>query len=272
MKTSLTGKIALITGGASGIGKLVSFGLGKLGCRIIAWDINSESLETFSREAKALGIDVTTMVCDVSRRGDIYLNANLILKDFGKVDILVNNAGIVSGKTLLETSDEKIEKTFAVNTLASFWTVKAFLPKMIERNAGHIVTISSASGLIGVKGLADYSASKFAVFGFHEALRMELRKDKMKIKTTIVCPFYTSTGLFQGVKTRFPLLLPILKPEYVAGQIVKAIKKGRKRLIMPKFAYSIFLLRFFPVGFFDAVADFFGISSSMDDFTGRTHG
>lgn len=78
-----------------------------------------------------------------------------------RADILVNNAGIVSGKSLLENSDEMIAKTFEVNTVSMFWTVKAFLPKMIERNSGHIVTLSSASAYTGVVGLADYAASKW---------------------------------------------------------------------------------------------------------------
>ena len=157
----------------------------------------------------------------------------------------------------------------AVNALASFWTVKAFLPAMLERGRGQIVTVASAAGIVGVTGLADYSASKFAAFGFNEALRMELRKRRSPVKTLIVCPFFVDTGLFEGVRTRIPLLLPILKQDYVVKRITGAILKGKKRLVLPFFVYSVWILRLFPVGFMDAVADFFGISSSMDHFTGR---
>jgi all-trans-retinol dehydrogenase (NAD+) len=159
----------------------------------------------------------------------------------------------------------------AVNAMAAFWTTKAFLPAMIEGREGHIVTVASAAGIVGVPGLADYSASKFASIGFAEAIRMELRKLDSPVRTTIVCPFFIDTGLFEGVKSRFPLILPILKQDYVAERILAAIAKGKKRLVLPLFVYSVWLLRLFPVGFLDAMADFFGVSSTMDEFKGRKH-
>jgi len=269
MKQNLKGKTAVITGGASGLGRLVSLDLARRGVRVIAWDLAQSALDALVADAQAFGGDVVPAVVDVSDKAAVYAAAGKILADRGLVDILVNNAGIVSGKNLLETSDEKIEKTFQVNVLAHFWTVKAFLPAMIAQNTGHILTISSAAGLIGVCGLSDYSASKFAVFGFNESLRMELRKMKSRVRTTIVSPFYTNTGLFAGVKTMIPLLLPILEPEVVAGRIVKAIVKGQKRVITPRFVYVALPLRILPVGFFDVVSDICGISSSMDHFTGR---
>jgi all-trans-retinol dehydrogenase (NAD+) len=267
---SIRDKLALVTGGASGIGRLVALGLAERGARVVAWDINENALEVISNEAAKLKLPIAAMRCDISDRAEVYRQAAKVRELFGRVDILVNNAGIVSGKKLLDTPDEKIEKTMAVNVLAQFWTVKAFLPAMIEKGQGHIVTVASAAGLIGVTGLADYSASKFASFGFDEALRMELRKQHSRVRTTIVCPFFVDTGLFAGVKTKVPFLLPILKPERVAEKIVGAIAKGKKRVIMPPFVYSVFFLRLLPVGALDAIADFFGISSSMDDFKGRT--
>lgn len=263
-------RIAVVTGGASGIGKLVAFGLAKKGARVIIVDLNPATLQSAEGLAASGNLPLTGMVCDVSDREAVYRLAGEIGKTFGPVDILVNNAGIVSGKSLLETSDDRIIKTMEVNTLSNFWTLKAFLPSMIERNSGHIVTISSVAGLIGVTGLADYSASKFAVFGLHEALRTELRRQKTKIATTVVCPLFINTGMFDGVQTRFPLLLPIMTSEYAAGRILKAIVKSNKRLIMPRFVYSIFLLRLLPVGVMDALVDFFGANHAMDQFKGRT--
>lgn len=168
----------------------------------------------------------------------------------------MNNAGIVSGKKLLENSDRMIQKTFEVNTVSHFWTLKvstqrhrivalaapltatgvqAFLPDMIERNHGHIVTIASASAFIGVSGLCDYSASKWAVFGMEESLRFELQKTgKTGVKTTCVCPFYINTGMFDGVKSRLGPLLPILEPDYVASMIVQAVKRDQKLLCLPR--------------------------------------
>jgi all-trans-retinol dehydrogenase (NAD+) len=262
-------KIVLITGAASGIGRLMALDFARRGARTVAWDINGEALDGLENEARREGLSIRGMTCDAADREAVYRQARALQEELGVPEILINNAGVVSGSSLLETPDEKILKTFAVNALAPFWTCKAFLPAMLERNSGHIVNIASAAGIIGVTGLADYSASKFAVFGFDEAIRMELRRRKSAVRTTVVCPFFIDTGMFQGVQTRFPLLLPILKSEYVARRIVRGVLKNRWRLIMPFFVYSVFWLRIFPTGFFDAVADFFGISHSMDHFSGR---
>jgi all-trans-retinol dehydrogenase (NAD+) len=262
-------KIVLITGGASGIGRLTGLNLARLGAKVLVWDLNAQNITKLEEEARAESLFIKGWTCDVSNRDDVYNKAEIIKAEIGLVDILINNAGVVSGSTFLKTTDEKILKTMDINTNAHFWTAKAFLPSMIERNNGHFVTISSAAGIIGVTGLADYSASKFAVFGFHEAIRMELRRLKSRVQSTIVCPFFIDTGMFQGVKTRFSFLLPILKPEYAAKRICKAIIKNKKRLIMPRFVYAVYFIRLLPVGLFDFISDFFGISNSMDDFTGR---
>jgi len=266
---SIQGKTAVITGGASGIGRLLAFGLAKQGAKVVAWDIDEAALARLEAEAKEGGLDIHGIRCDVSNRAEVYARATETAERFGRVWLLVNNAGIVSGKRFLDTPDERIEKLMSINTMAAFWTTKAFLPAMIEARDGHLVTIASAAGIIGTTGLADYCASKSAVIGFTESLRMELRKTGSPVRTTIVCPFFIDTGLFEGVKTRFSLLLPILKQDYVAKRILGAILKGKKRLVLPLFVYLVWVLRLFPVGFLDVMADFFGISNTMDDFTGR---
>jgi all-trans-retinol dehydrogenase (NAD+) len=262
-------KLVLITGGSSGIGRLMCLEFAELGGKVIAWDLNRDALDTLEEEGKRRGFFIKGMACDVSDREAVYRQAAALMKEYGPVDVLINNAGVVSGKTFLETPDEKMLRTMEVNILAHFWTGKAFLPSMLERNSGHIVTIASAAGIIGVRGLADYSASKFAAFGFNEALRMELRRLKSPVRTTVVCPFFINTGMFDGVKSKVPFLLPILKQEYVARRIVKGVLKNSKRIIMPALVYSVFLGRLFPAGALDALADFLGISSAMDAFTGR---
>jgi all-trans-retinol dehydrogenase (NAD+) len=265
----INGKTALVTGGASGIGRLMAFEFARRGARVAVWDLAAPALKKLEAEAAGRGLAVTGMVCDISDRAAVYRRAKGLVKKLGPVDLLINNAGVVSGKTLLETPDEKIQKTFDVNVFPLFWTAKAFLPSMIERKTGHIVTIASAAGLIGVRGLADYCASKFAAVGFDESLRMELRRIKSPVKTTVVCPFFIDTGMFRGVKTRFPLLLPILKSEDAVKRIVRAVLGDRKRLVIPPFANAVLLLRALPPGILDAAAGFFGISHSMDQFKGR---
>jgi all-trans-retinol dehydrogenase (NAD+) len=247
----------------------MAFDFAERGARVVIWDLNQGALNQAETEAAEKNLSIRAMICDVSNREDVYRRAESLIREIGPVDILINNAGVVSGRPMLETPDDLIEKTMRVNSHALFWTAKAFLPKMIERNSGHIVTIASAAGLIGVRGLADYCASKFAAYGFNESVRMELRRIKSRVRTTVVCPFFIDTGMFSGVKTRFPLLLPILKSSYAAKKIVSAVLKNKEQLIMPRFANTLFVLRLFPPALVDMAADFFGINHAMDEFKGR---
>lgn len=265
----LAGKAVLITGGASGVGRLMAKQAAERGARLIVLDRDAEGLESLSAELAAGGHQAHTYVCDLAERDAIAATATRVLRDCGRVDVLINNAGIVSGKLLLDLSSTEIERTLAVNTLALFWTTRAFLPAMIERNDGHVVTIASAGGIVGVPRLTDYCASKFAAVGFDESLRVELRSQGLQVRTTVVCPFYISTGMFAGVQTRFPWLLPILRPDYVARRIVDGIEKGHRRIVMPRFVYVSWLARLLPIAAFDAVMRFFGITTGMDQFTGR---
>ncbi len=268
---NLKNKKVLITGAGSGIGRLLSMHFADEGAELALWDINKNNLDKVSGEIKNTGGKALAYVCDVSDKNAVYKTAAKVKKDIGKIDILINNAGVVSGKPFLECTDEEIIRTMNVNIISHFWTVRSFLPDMIKAGSGHIVTISSAAGLIGVSSLADYCASKFAAFGFDESIRMELRKQKIKgVKTTCVCPFYINTGMFDGVKSRFSFILPIYEEKKAAFKIFTAIKKERPVLRMPWIVNTIPLLRIFPASFLDFAADLLGVSSSMDEFRGRS--
>jgi len=268
--TEIAGRHVLVTGGASGIGRLVAHRMAALGGRISLWDVRREALDAVVSELEKGGPEPARgFRCDVSRREEVYRVAEETRAAGGPVDILVNNAGVVSGRPLLELPDDKIEATFAINALGLFWTTKAFLPAMVERGRGHLVTIASASALIGVARLSDYAASKWAAMGFDESLRAELRKTAPAIRTTVVCPYYIDTGMFRGVKSRFPLLLPILREDDVAARIVRAIQREQRQLMLPPLVRLVPLLRILPVGAFDWVASFLGINASMDAFEGR---
>ncbi len=269
--TDFKDKNILITGGASGIGRQMALMIAAEKGHVIIWDIDKEKMQNVENEIKKSGGFASSYFCDLSVRKNIYETAEIVKKEHGVVDVLINNAGIVTGKPFLELSDELIEKAFAVNTLAYFWTVKAFLPDMIKQNSGHIVTISSAGGLIGVNRLSDYCASKFAVFGFDESLRMEFKARRLNIKTTVVCPYYINTGMFEGVKTRFPSILPIIDEKEASRKIVKSIKKDKPRLFIPPIVYTVPLLRCLPVCVFDWVASFLGINKSMEEFKGKAN-
>jgi all-trans-retinol dehydrogenase (NAD+) len=271
--SAIAGKNVLITGGASGMGRLVARRVAALGGNLVLWDVNPDNLERVRAEAeRASGRPALAHVCDVSDRAQVYETANRVKASIGPLDILVNSAGVVTGAPFLELPDEKVELTFGVNALALFWTAKAFLPDMIARNSGHLVTIASASGYVGVANLADYSASKWAAIGFDESLRAELRKTAPGVRTTVVCPYYVDTGMFKGVRSRFPRLLPILKEERVADRIVSAIQRNKQRVVMPPLVHLVPLLRPLPVALFDAVNDFLGVNVSMERFVGRRNG
>lgn len=267
--SQIAGSTVLITGGGLGIGRLMALKMAALGARLVIWDINPANLAGVAEELTRAGREVFAYQVDVSDRQAVYDAARRTLAEAGPVHILVNNAGIVSGKPFMECSDHQIERTLQVNTLALFWVTKAFLPQMLENRRGHLVTISSAGGILGTPGLADYSASKFAAFGFDEALRGEFKKRRLPIRTTVVCPFFIDTGMFAGVKTKYPFLLPILKEGYAADRIIGAIRRDKARLWMPPLVYTVPLLRALPVPLMDWIARFLGVTESMDEFKGR---
>jgi all-trans-retinol dehydrogenase (NAD+) len=270
--TTIGSRHVLVTGAASGIGRLVARKTAVLGATVTLWDIDKARLSEVTAEIAAAGGDVRGFTCDVSDRQAVARVAAETTAASGPVDILINNAGIVIGKFLLDLTDEQIERTFKVNALALFWVTRAFLPTMIERGHGHVVTLASAAGLLGAPKQTDYGASKHAAVGFDEALRLELRRLAPGVMTTVVCPYYIDTGMFAGAKSRFPWLLPILKEEAVADRIVRAVQLNRRQVIMPLMVRSIPLMRLLPVAVLDWVVDFLGVSASMDDFTGRGGG
>lgn len=269
--TAIHNKHVLVTGAASGIGRLLALGCATLGATVTIWDLDAESAGRAAAEAEELGAaGAWAYTCDVGDREQVYARAEEVRAAAGDPDVLVNNAGIVNGRPLLELPDERIEKTFAVNTLALFWTAKAFLPRMKDRGSGHIVTVASAAGMIGTARETDYAASKFAAVGFNEALRQELRHSAPGVRTTVVCPYYVDTGMFKGVKSRFPRLLPVLREQEVADRILRAVQKNEPLVQMPFMVSSLPALRLLPVWAFDQLADFFGLNNAMDSFTGRS--
>lgn len=265
----ITGQIVLLTGGGSGIGRLMALKLAQLGAVVVTWDINTTGNEETVAMIKKEGGKAVAYTVDMSSREQIYAAAEKVKQEVGKVDILVNNAGIVSGSSLLDTPDQKIIKTFEVNTLAHFWTLKAFLPAMIEKKAGHVVNIASLAGHSGTNKLVDYCASKFAAVGLDEAFRVELFVQGLadSIKTTVVCPYYISTGMFSGVQSK---VIPILRPEYVAERAVASILTNTEVCLLPAWTFTLIALKaVVPTRAFLLLSQSFGLNCSMDQFTGR---
>lgn len=268
--TQLAGANVVVTGGGSGIGRLMAAGMVERGSRVAIWDLDptaaAEAAEELTRRGPGRADPYT---CDVTDRAAVFEAAERTAAGTGPVDVLVNNAGVVSGNWLTELTEAQVRRTFEVNTLALYWTTQAMLPGMTERRRGHVVTIASASSLVGVAKLSDYAASKWAAMGFDESLRVELRRQGSPVRTTVVCPFYIDTGMFRGVKSRFPKLLPILEPGYVAERVVRAVEADRSRLYLPPTVGLGHLMRFLPIAAFDRLNDELGVNRSMDDFVGR---
>lgn len=265
-KVSLSGARALITGGASGLGRQLAVQAATKGSHVIIWDMNLASANKVVDEIRASGGSAEAHQVDITDREAV----NKLALKVGAIDVLFNNAGVVSGDWFLDLDPSSIERTYNVNVLSLYWMTQAFLPAMVQANSGCVVTISSASGLLGVAKLTDYSASKFAAFGFMESLRSELRMKRSSVNTLTVCPNYIGTGMFDGVQTRFSWLLPILDEQKVAAKILKSVEKGKAQLVMPRFVNVIPITRILPVRAFDAVSDFFGVNRTMDHFRGRS--
>lgn len=264
-KVSLNGSRLLVTGGASGLGRQLALQSAAKGAHVIIWDLNKAEAEKVVSEIAKAGGSAESHQIDITDRDAVM---ELAVK-VGVVDVLVNNAGVVSGDWFLDLDPVAIERTYRVNVLALYWVTAAFLPAMIQNNSGCVATISSASGLLGVAKLTDYAASKFAAFGMMESLRSELRMKKSSVNTLTVCPHYIGTGMFDGVRTKFPLLLPILEEAKVAAKILRSIEKGKAMLVLPKFVHVIPIVRALPIRVFDRITDFFGVNHTMDDFRGR---
>jgi all-trans-retinol dehydrogenase (NAD+) len=267
--TKLAESTILITGAASGLGRLMALGCAERSAQLVLWDRDGAGLAALHNELPN-GPRIHLETVDLTDRDAIRNAVARTLAAGFEVDVLINNAGVVTGKPLLETSDADLERSFAVNALAPIRATRAFLPGMLARKRGHIVTVASAAGIVGTAKLVDYCASKHAAVGFDEALRLELKRIDAPVRTTVVCPYYIDTGMFAGVKTRFPWLLPIMQPESVARRILRAVERNEQRLILPWFVYSAFLVKVLPVPVFDWLLGFFGISKSMDEFKGRS--
>uniref|UniRef100_A0A8C5NQ74 RDHE2 dehydrogenase n=1 Tax=Junco hyemalis TaxID=40217 RepID=A0A8C5NQ74_JUNHY len=271
-KKNVSGEIVLITGAGSGIGRLLAVKFASLGATVVLWDINQEGLKCTVGLVKEKGAGrVHSYVCDCSKRQDIYRVADQVKKEVGDVSILINNAGVVVGKRFLDSPDSLVEKTMEVNTMAHFWTYKAFLPAMIAANHGHLVSIASCAGLCGTSQASDYCASKFAAVGFAESIDIEMRSlRKTGVKTTIVCPYVINTGMFDGVKSKWPRVIANLDPEYVAERIVSAVRQNQEVVLMPRIAYLLpFLKSFLPVKALLLLLDYFGLDDMMNTFKGR---
>lgn len=265
----LKNKKLLITGGASGIGKIMARKSLERGVsHLVIWDINEEGLSKTKEEFSKFGILISIYKVDVSNLDEIKINAQKVRTEVGKIDVLINNAGIVVGKYFHENTHQDIQKTMLINSNALMHVTLEFLPEMMKENSGAICNIASSAGLISNPKMAVYAASKWAVNGWSDSLRLEMEQLKKNISVTTIMPFYINTGMFDGVQSK---LIPILEPEPTAEKIIKSIENKRKILAMPLPYWFIRLSQgILPLPIFDWVMDHvFGVYDTMKYFKGR---
>jgi len=267
--TDLKGKLALVTGAAMGMGKDLSAKLLAAGCRVALVDVNAWELATTAKELSSGG-ECRPYTCDISDRKAVAHLAKKVKKEMGPVDILVNNAGIVRARELVDLDEKAIEMTIAINLTAQFWTCKAFLPDMIERNQGQIVNYASAGGILAIPNLSAYCASKFGVIGFSDALRQEMRKHRYNIGVTYICPNTVNTGMFKGSK--MVAGTSMLSAHQVNTTVIQAIKKNRAMVAVPsapvKFVTPLMKV-LLPIKAMDWLNALLGMDRANDSWTGR---
>jgi all-trans-retinol dehydrogenase (NAD+) len=266
---NLSGAIVLITGAAMGMGTLYARRAVAEGATVVLWDVNAPLLADVAAQ---LGPTARPYVVDLSDQNDIARAAALVREEVGDPVVLINNAGIVRGKLFVDHEPESdIELTMRINAIAPMLVAREFLPAMIaNRGECRIVNIASAAGLIANPRMSVYAASKWAVVGWSESLRLELALGgSPHVKVTTVCPSFITTGMFAGA--RGPRLTPLMAPETVVARVWAAMKKGRPMLMLPAMVSVSKVFRgVLPIRAWDFVAGrVFRVYNSMDDFTGR---
>ena len=221
----IEGKRILITGAGGGIGQQLALALAKKGGVLLLADRQLDLLEKLRSEIAASGGEASVVAADLLQEGAPDQLADAAMRELGKVDVLINLAGIMSFNLFQNETTQSIERLWRVNVIAPMQLTRALLPHMLARGNGRIVNIGSVFGSIGFPFFANYSANKFAVRGFSQALRRELEASGVGV--TYVAPRYTRTPINAGPVSRMSeaLKMNMDDPDVVAANIVRAIEK-----------------------------------------------
>lgn len=260
--------MVVLTGGAAGIGREMAGEFAREKANLAILDVNDRVLEAAVEQLKATGIRVKGYQCDVSDPKQVENVAEQIRSDFPIVDILVNNAGIVVGKPAAEVSYAELRRIVDINLVGVMWMTRQFIGPMMANNRGHVVNIASAAGLLAVPRLSDYCATKFAVVGYSEALRMEMKKYGCPgVKVSCICPSVIDTGMFTGFTP--PLLNPLLEPKAVARKIIRTVKREKDYLMIPFMVKLLPLFKVLPASWVNRLVALTGANRAMDHFVGH---
>ncbi|KAF1944805.1 short chain dehydrogenase/reductase [Clathrospora elynae] len=260
-EVDLAEEVIVITGGAEGLGGLLADTYGMRNANIAVLDTKVVSED----EAEQKG--VLYYQCDVSDAKQVEAAAAKIVQDLGAPTILINNAGILHTKSILDTSAEDVERTFRVNTLSHFTTIRTFLPYMLQEGRGTIVTVSSVLGHLGAANLSAYSASKAALLALHHSLRAELAQNPAAkdIRTILVQPGQMGTRMFAGLETPSNFLAPVVTPAEIGKDIIKLIERGESgEVALPLYSRYIQILGVLPVGVQSLVRSWSGVDGAVE--------
>ncbi len=241
----INGKVAVVTGAGSGIGRALALELVRRGASIAISDVDVAGLEATAEQVRAIGGTVRTDVIDVSQREVVERYADTVVADLGRVNLVINNAGIAYFGNVTEMPYKDLERVMDVD----FWGVvngtKAFLPHLEASGDGHVVNISSVFGLFGVPSQSAYNAAKFAVRGFTEALAMELKMAKKPVSVTCVHPGGIKTNIVRNatsvderadqkgdISAHFDKVLARTTPMKAANVILDGVEKKKVRVLI----------------------------------------
>jgi NADP-dependent 3-hydroxy acid dehydrogenase YdfG len=249
------GKVVVITGAGSGIGRATAMAFAQEGARLHITDIDEARISAVADEITSMGAEATPYTVDSADRKAMEEFAEAVYAAAGRVDILHNNAGIALGSTIDQTSLEEWEKIINVNLWGVIYGIHFFLPRMIDQGGGHIVNTASAAGLAGFPTLGPYTATKFAVVGISEVMSMELAR--YGIHTTALCPGIIATNIVRDSKVAVPdkdgqnikdkavafYAERGAPPERVARDVLKAVRRKTPLMPSPYHVYPIWIIK-----------------------------
>ncbi len=264
----IEGKTVLITGGCSGIGKIMARRcLEKKAACVIVWDINEAAIAATVEELSALG-SVKGFKADISSSTSVEAAYQATKAACPPVDILINNAGIITNnKPFAEQTDRDIDLTMDIDAKGAMYVTLRYLKDMKSRGSGHVCNITSSAGMLALPKMSLYTSAKWASIGWSESVRIEQEREKSPVRITTIAPYFINTGMFEGIHSFFR----ILPPEEVARKALSAIEHnlGYRGINFP--SHFIRLMQgIFPHSWFNWLfGDVCGLYTVMDHFTGR---
>lgn len=225
-------KVAVVTGGASGLGRSMALAFAREGMRVAIADVDRGGLETVAGELRALGVKVLAQRVDVSKGDQVESLASRVVSELGGVHVVCNNAGVALTAPVWETTVADWQWTLGVNLWGVIHGIRVFVPRLIAQDEGHVVNTASVAGLISPPGSGAYGASKHAVVTLTETLYHDLQEHGSSVGVSVLCPAYVPTGIAESERHRPKELLnpprepsPLLRAKQ--AMLRKAVQSGK---------------------------------------------